>query len=103
MKLIIKNSHIKGYHKYRIRPHEDILMLVKKEELNAYDPNAMVVIMPRLDEIPVALHNTMTKEAKGKQEAQYVRTIAGKTVGRLPANLGEVLRKLEDNIKSWKW
>ena len=55
--------------------------------------------MPKLEDIPFARHNTMRRAAKGKHEAQYKRTIVGKTVGRVPANLGEVLRKLEDNCQ----
>ena len=40
MKILIENSHIKGYHIYRVRPHKDIIMQVQNEEDNSYDPNS---------------------------------------------------------------
>ncbi|KAL4239860.1 hypothetical protein ACF0H5_000660 [Mactra antiquata] len=73
---------IKGYHVYRVRPHPQILLKIVPEPQNRFDPNAFVVEMPGLNEIPRYLHDTETRER------QNVRSIAGCQVGHLPANLG---------------
>ena len=76
---------IKGYHSSRIRPCEDIPMLVLPEDGNAYDENAMMVKMP--DIIPEEYHDRTTREGDARQRTQKVADIVGKQVGRVPANL----------------
>ena len=92
--LVIINSNIKGYYVFKIRPHQSVKMLVEKEHNNEYDPHAMVVKMPELKEIHSSIHEDVTKEAKGKEPQQTVKDIAGKTVGRVPANLCKLFEKL---------
>ena len=42
MKLILKNSSIKGYHIFKIMSVKEMMMVVKREEENEFDPYAMV-------------------------------------------------------------
>ena len=67
-------------------------MLVEAERRNRFDPNAMVVRIPSLEDIPTNFHMDITKEKKGNENEQTVKSIAGKTVGRVPANLCKLLR-----------
>ena len=88
------DSNVKGYHNFRIRPHTDIGMVVEREVENTYDPYAMLVKMPELTKIPAELHNNVTRPAKGKDIEQVVKHIAGKTVGRVPANVCRLFYEL---------
>ena len=83
---------IKGYHFFKIRPHESISMLVLPEEGNARDPSAMKVMMP--EDVPAELLDKNTREGDSKRPPQKVRDIVGKQVGRVPANLCRVFRRL---------
>ena len=72
-------------------------MLVEKEYENVKDPSAMIIKMSMLGDIPEKYHNDITKENKGKEKSeQRVVDIAGKVVGRVPANLCRMLRQLLD-------
>ena len=42
MKLILKNSAIKGYHIFKITPLKEMTMMAKREEENEFDPYATV-------------------------------------------------------------
>lgn len=99
MKVKVIESTIKGYHVHRIRPHQDIDMLVKPVE-NEYDKYAMGVWMPNLSAIPVSLHESITRPAKRGSSTQKVKDIAGLLVGQLPANLGKVFHDLLPYTKS---
>ena len=92
MKVKIENTFIKGYHVYRVRPHAEIAMIVKPEEVNDLDDNAMGIWMPPLTDIPVSYHYSITRPAKNYAAAQRVIDIAGMFVGRVPANFGKVFR-----------
>ena len=85
--ITIINSNIKGYHIFKVKPHLKIEMLVERELDNKYDSQATIVKIPELNKINAGLHGEVTKEAKGKQPQQKVKDIAGKTVGRVPANV----------------
>ena len=88
-------SNIKGYHVFKRRPHSMITMAVQKDEGNDFDPHAMVIVMPALEAIHHELHDIIVREAKGKkQPEQKVRDNAGKLMGRVPANIGKIFRKL---------
>ncbi|XP_061170668.1 uncharacterized protein LOC133180108 [Saccostrea echinata] len=78
---------IKGYHAFRIRPHPEIYLNVELED-NPYDPNAMKVCFPTLQHIPQHLQNAVTQD----NHLQRVRHIAGKQIGRCPANLCRAFR-----------
>ncbi|XP_077869670.1 uncharacterized protein LOC144361685 [Saccoglossus kowalevskii] len=85
---------IKGYHHFHRRPHPDALLDVEIEHNNRYDPSSMLVKMPPLCRIPNELHDEVTREGRGNQPNQTVRSIADKQVGRVPANLCKVFRRL---------
>ena len=46
--IVLRNSCIKGYHIFRIKPHPEIKMLVQNEDGNKYNPFAMLIRMPEL-------------------------------------------------------
>ena len=92
--IIIGNSNIKGYHYFKIRPHREIETTVEKEIDNSYDPNVMIVRMPKLTEISLEMHDQVTIEAKCKVPKQCVKDIASKIVGRVPANVGKLFLKV---------
>lgn len=84
-----------GYHAFQIRPIPQIRLLVRPEHNNPYDPYAMKVMMPSLEDIPLHLHELVTREASHRHpEAQRVQDIAGRQVGRVPANLCRAMRAL---------
>ena len=43
MKQVFVESCIKGYHRFKIRPHKEIVMDVKIEIRNKFEHNAMIV------------------------------------------------------------
>lgn len=90
------HSNIKGYHIFKLRPHPSVGMIVE-EVANSYDPNAMVAVMPRLNNIDPALYNEVCCEARKGMRAQMVRLNAGKIIGRVPANIGKIFRDLLKN------
>ena len=99
--ITISQSHIKGYHIFKITPHKEIKLQVLKEVNNKKDPNAMPVKMPGLEEIPVNLHDNITRPRKKLNEKnQTVKEIAGKDVGQVSANLCGVFRDLQKSGKA---
>ena len=93
MKQVFDESCIKGYHRFKIRPHKEIVMDVKIEIGNKLDHNAMIVKLPLLEDITPTLHKEITKEERGKEkEHQTVESTAGKVVGRVPANLCKLFK-----------
>ena len=98
--ITISQSHIKRYHIFKITPHKEIELQVLNEVNNKNDPNAMLVKMLGLEEIPVNLHDDITRpKKKSNEKNQTVKEIAEKDVGRVPANLCGVFRDL---LKSGK-
>lgn len=91
--LCIIESNIKGYHHFKLRPHPAIGMIVEPETNNIYDPDAMIMKMPLLENIPVKYHEDITKESTNGDE-QRVKDIAGRSIGRVPANVCKVFKIL---------
>ena len=77
-----------------MRPHIEIPMEVMLEEGNSHDPYAMAIKMPPLQSINPSLHDLVTREEKKGQNTQIVRDIASEMVGRVPANLCKIFRKI---------
>ena len=100
MKLILKNSAIKGYHIFKITPLIEMTMIVEREEENEFDPYAMVIKTPEIDHIPPEDRNKITRE---KEPQQRLKDIAGKVAGRVPANISKLfsLMDLSAAIISW--
>ncbi|XP_019646829.1 PREDICTED: uncharacterized protein LOC109487283 [Branchiostoma belcheri] len=82
---------IKGYHIFRRRPLLGLRMKVVPEPDNPMDKDALVVVMPPLDSIPTADHDVVTDTKR----STTVRHIAGKWIGRLPAGLSTILRRMK--------
>ena len=75
-------------------------MIVEREEENEFDPYAMVIKTPEIDHIPLEDRNKITRE---KEPQQRLKDIAGKVVGRVPANIGQLfsLMDLSAAVISW--
>ena len=67
-------------------------MLVLPEDGNKYDRNAMKVMMP--DCVNEDMLEWVTRDGDSKREAQKVKHILGKQVGKVPANLCRVFHTL---------
>ena len=59
--------------------------------------------MPSLCDIPTTHRYAVTRVADKKREAQRVADIAGKVVGRIPANIGKFLQLNNLFIDSIAW
>ena len=94
MEVVVANSTVKGYHHFKITPHEEVPMLVIPDEGNEFDACAMKVVVPRLSEIRPSLHNVVTRKGTAGRPTTTVKDTAGKCVGRVPANLCKVFRRL---------
>ena len=100
MKLILKNSAIKGYHIFKITQLIEMTMIVEREEENEFDLYAMVIKIPEIDHIPREDRNKITRE---KEPQQRLKDIAGKVVGRVPANLGKLFSRMELSAANISW
>ena len=100
MKLILKNSAIKWYHIFKITQLIEMTMIVEREEENEFDPYAMVIMTPEIDHIPLEDRNKITRE---KEPQQRLKDIAGKVVGRVPANLGKLFSRMELSAANISW
>ena len=83
---------IKGYHFFKIRPHEEIPLLVLPEDGNVFDEHAMMVVMPK--NVAEEMLEAVTRKGDAKRKTQKVKDILGKQVGRVPANLCRIFREL---------
>ncbi|CAB3988958.1 Hypothetical predicted protein [Paramuricea clavata] len=66
--VIVSNAVIKGYHKFQIRPPQNILLPVTKECGNCHDPHSCLVWIPEIDKIPKDLWNHVTDETCGERK-----------------------------------
>ena len=73
VKIVIKNAVVKGYHEFQIRPPPTLYLPVTKEYGNRHDPNACLVWVPELGNIPERMWSTVTDAKRG----EMVHTIAG--------------------------
>ncbi len=84
---------IKGYHAYRIKPTGDIKLTVVPDPHNRFDPHAMAVRVPQVEQIPQHLRNRLWDSRAGQQPVQE---LAGAMVGHVPANLCTVFHRLQE-------
>ena len=96
------NSAIKGYI-YHVRPHRGISMVIRKEHANSYDENAIIVEIPKKEDLPLSLSEETSRPAKGTKNCVKVKDIAGKLVRRVLANLGRIFRTLDKHIVNITW
>ncbi len=93
---------IKGYHIFKRRPSPNILMYLEADKDNEKDPWAINVLMPGIEKIPENFHNEVTRNADERRRTpQLVKDIAGKQIGRVPANLCKAFSSImgEDLLK----
>ena len=81
--IIVSNMVTKGYHEFKIRPPQSLLLPVTKEYGNKHDSHACLIWVPELEKIPNNLRNQITDEKRGER----VHTIAGLPIGRVPRGL----------------
>ncbi|XP_066268106.1 uncharacterized protein [Branchiostoma lanceolatum] len=95
MEITIDGVVIKGYHKFKRRPPMGLRMSVVPEPDNPYDPNALTVEMPGLEDLPAQVRNVVTDPKRGTT----VKSLAGKCIGRLPGSLASVLSHMSSEIE----
>ena len=81
---------VQGYGIYRKMPHPDINKYLLLEQ-NINDLNSFKVMMPSIHRIPLGFRDLTTNNQ------QTVRDIAGEVIGRVPAGLNQVFRRLIAN------
>ena len=101
----ITNSTIKGYHVFKRRAHVDIPMNVEIELCNKHNINALVVKMPAKEEVREDFSNVVLRKRRGNKKEQKVSDNLNEIVGRVPATLCVVFKKLLLNkeVKVIKW
>ena len=59
----------------------------------------MIVEIPKKEDLPVSFLEEISGPAQGTKGSVKVKDIAGKLVGRVPANLGRIFRTLDEMIR----
>ena len=90
VKIVIKNVAVKGYHEFKIRPPPTLDLPGTKEYGNRHDPNACLVWVPELVNIPERMWSIDTDNKRG----ETVQTIAGLPIGRVPEGLSACFSEL---------
>ena len=104
MSVKIINSTIKEYHVHHIGPTKSIKMQVEKEQDNEFYQYAMVVKMPEANQMSNDILQEISRPAKKNTlNNVLVKGIAGKLVGRVPANLGKAVYRVWKYIGEVSW
>ena len=94
--MILRNSVIKGYHAFQIRPPfttPPTCLHVEPEYTNIHDICACLVWLPPLDSFPDNIHHSITDEKRQLK----LEDIAGLPIGHVPRTLAGYFRSvLED-------
>ena len=87
--ILMFDGTVNGYHHFGIRPliGTDMPLLLREEDDNIYDPNAITVEVP---EESVFDNIDMERETK---PGQRVRDVIGQVCGRVPKNQGHVIKQ----------
>ena len=91
----MKNSVIKGYHVYEVKPprtNPPTRLVVEREYTNIHDVNASLVWIPELANFNQDLHDMYTDQKRFLK----LSDVAGLPVGHVPLGLGGAFRKLLD-------
>ena len=94
--IVIHNSTISGLHATKTSSHPEVTLLIGPDVTDK-DPNAMEVVVPMLQNLPLELLDMVTwpKNPERKRFVdQVVRDVAGKKVGNIPANLCAIFKDL---------
>ncbi|KAH3713528.1 hypothetical protein DPMN_073320 [Dreissena polymorpha] len=81
--MTLKNSVIKGYHVFMIRPFitsPPTQLIVDRDYSNKKDPDACLVWLPALETFPISVHDTVTDEKRQLK----LSDIAGLPIGHVP-------------------
>ena len=87
----LKNSVVKGYHVYKIKPpmtDPATRLVIDREYSNPRDPNACLVWVPPLSDMPKEVHNIYTD----MKTYLKVSDIAGLPVGHVPLGFSGTFR-----------
>ena len=96
--IIIRNSTISGLHATKCSSNPEVTLLVCPDT-TWKDSNAMKVVVPHLENLPLDSHDLVTwpkNHARKRFVDQKIRDVAGKKVGNVPANLCGVFKDLLD-------
>ena len=81
MRIVKIQWSIKGYHHFHIRPPVGINLKVENEDNNPFDPYAVQVVVPRIEDIPLELHHHVTRHENRRHPRQpTVLDIAGRSI-----------------------
>ncbi|KAH3768833.1 hypothetical protein DPMN_170049 [Dreissena polymorpha] len=86
----IKDSVIKGYHQFKIRPPMHTELNVDLEYTNLHDENAALVWIPPIEDFPPEMRQNVTDQSR------FLRLcdIAGLPIGHVPRGLAGAFRKI---------
>ncbi|VDI56325.1 Hypothetical predicted protein [Mytilus galloprovincialis] len=88
--LVKISRSIKGYHAFHIRPPINIDLNIEIENNNRYDENAVLVKIPDLVDLP---EHVLDQLPEGSNQ-RPLRQLAGRPVGRVPANVCKAFKQL---------
>ena len=86
----IQDSVIKGYHHFKIKPPDGVLLRIDLEYTNVHDENAALVWIPELRDIPQNMHSIVTDAARFLK----LSDIAGLPIGHVPRGLAIAFRQI---------
>ena len=95
-KVFLKNSVIKGYHVFQIRPpktNPPTLLTIDREYTNTHDASACLVWLPSLETFPEDIHDQFTDEKR----QLMLSDVAGLPVGHVPKCLSELFCDFMDH------
>ena len=96
MAIVIKSSRITGIHRTKISSHEEVTLLVERDDsVQHIDPQCMKVMFPMFVEHHLRDEIVWPKNPAHKRfQDQRVRDCIGKKVGNVPANLAGLFRRI---------
>ena len=104
MSVKIINSTVKEYHAYHIRPTKSFKMQVEKEQDDEFDQYTMVAKIPEANQMSNDILQEISRPAKKNTlNNVLVKGIAGKLVGRVPANLAKAVYRVWKYIGEVSW
>lgn len=78
--ILVKNSVVKGYHAFKIKPPLDTQLIVDREYTNINDKDACLIWVPELTTFDSNLYDMVTDEQKNLK----LSDIAGLPIGHVP-------------------
>jgi hypothetical protein len=91
--ILAKNSVVKGYHAFKIKPPSDTQLIVDREYTNINDKDACLIWVPELTTFDPNLHDMVTDE----QTNLRLSDIAGLPIGHVPRVLASCFYHIIDS------